>query len=304
MSGEIDNAVRPLADASGRLAVLALDHGDPLVAMLDGLGLDSGPDAQRAVKRDIADTVGRDASALLLDPDVSVRHVVETGALGDGVALIVRIEADGYATGGGLRRSRLIEGLGAAGALERGADAAKVMVFVRADREDLDGPAATVTRAALADCRAHGLPCVIEAMTYRLDDESEAAFAARHGELVREAAVLLEAAGAELLKLEYPGSPAGCEAVTAALGVPWAVLSAGVGHEEFCVSAGGVARRRGGRVHRRAVALEGVRRDARRRAAGLPRDDRAAPLRRAGRAARRRGLTAGGATRAVDERRH
>ena len=47
-------------------------------------------------------------------------------------------------------------------------------------------------------------------------------------------AVLLEAAGAELLKLEYPGSPAGCEAVTAALGVPWAVLSAGVGHEEFC----------------------------------------------------------------------
>ena len=234
MSGEIDNAVRPLADASGRLAVLALDHGDPLVAMLDGLGLDSGPDAQRAVKRDIADTVGRDASALLLDPDVSVRHVVETGALGDGVALIVRIEADGYATGGGLRRSQLIEGLGAAGALERGADAAKVMVFVRADREDLDGPAATVTRAALADCRAHGLPCVIEAMTYRLDDESEAAFAARHGELVREGAVLLEAAGAELLKLEYPGSPAGCEAVTAALGVPWAVLSAGVGHEEFC----------------------------------------------------------------------
>jgi tagatose 1,6-diphosphate aldolase len=75
---------------------------------------------------------------------------------------------------------------------------------------------------------------VIEAMTYRLEDESEAAFTARHGDLVRESAVLLEACGAEVLKLEYPGSPAACEAVTAALRVPWAVLSAGVGHEEFC----------------------------------------------------------------------
>jgi sulfofructosephosphate aldolase len=238
-----DNAVRTLADASGRLAVLALDHGDPLVAMLERAGLDSSADAQRAIKRDVADTVGRDASALLLDPDVSVCHIVGTGALGDGVALIVRIEADGYDTVDGLRRSRLIDGLGAAGAIDRGASAAKVMVFVRPDREDLDGHAAAVTRAALADCRAVGIPCVIEAMTYRLDDESESAFAARHGDLVRESAVLLEACGAELLKLEYPGSPAACEELTAALRVPWAVLSAGVGHEEFCAQ---LAAARGG----------------------------------------------------------
>jgi tagatose 1,6-diphosphate aldolase len=228
-----DNAVGKLADAHGRLAVLALDHGTPLVDMLDALGRDSGPDAQRAVKRDIADTVGRDASAVLLDPDVSVEHIVDTGALGDGVGLIVRIEADGHDMAGGLRRSQMIDGLGAAGALARHADAAKVMVFVRPDREDLDGHAARLTRAALADCRAHGLPCVIEAMTYRLDDESEAAFAARRGDLIREAAVLFEACGAELLKLEYPGSVAACAAVTAAVDVPWAVLSAGVGHDEF-----------------------------------------------------------------------
>jgi tagatose 1,6-diphosphate aldolase len=246
VSEETDNAVSALADASGRLAVLALDHGDPLVAMLDALGLDASPDAQRAIKRDIANTVGRDASALLLDPDVSVRHVVETGALGDGVGLIVRIEADGFDTVDGLRRSRLIDGLGAAGAIDRGADAAKVMVFVRPDREGLDGHAAELTRSALADCRAHGLPCIIEAMTYRLEDESDAAFAARHGDLVRESAVLLEACGAELLKLEYPGSLAACEAVTGAVRVPWAVLSAGVGHDEFCTQlaaarAGGAA---------------------------------------------------------------
>jgi tagatose 1,6-diphosphate aldolase len=203
--------------------------------MLTGLGQDASPAAQRAIKRDITDTVGRDASAVLLDPDVSVRHIVETGALGKDVGLIVRIEADGFATEDGLRRSQLIDDLGAAGARDRGGDAAKVMVFVRPDREDLDGHAAQLVRQALADCRAEGMPCVIEAMTYRLEDESEAVFAARRGDLIRESAVLLEACGAELLKLEYPGSPAACEAVTGALRVPWAVLSAGVGHDEFCV---------------------------------------------------------------------
>lgn len=36
------------------------------------------------------------------------------------------------------------------------------------------------------------------------------------------------------MKLQYPGSLEGCQAVTAALGgIPWAVLSAGVDHATF-----------------------------------------------------------------------
>jgi sulfofructosephosphate aldolase len=227
-------ALAQIADARGLLSVLAADHGDPLVDMLRELGLPSDADAQRAIKHDIVDTVGRDASAVLLDPDVSVVDIVETGALAGDVGLMVRIEADGFATVDGLRRSELIEGLGAAGARKRGATAAKVMVFIRPDREDLDGHAAKLVRAALDDCRTEHLLCVIEAMTYRLEDEDPAAFAARRGELVRDSAVLLEACGTKLLKLEYPGSAAACEAVSSAVEVPWAVLSAGVDHETFC----------------------------------------------------------------------
>ena len=202
--------------------------------MLEAAGLPSGAEAQRAIKYDIVDTVGRDASAVLLDPDVSVAEIVERGALARDVGLLVRIEADGFDTVGGLRRSRLIDGLGAAGARERGANAAKVMVFLRADREGLWGHTARLVRTALEDCRRENLLCVIEAMTYRLEDESPAAFAARRGELIRDSAVFLEACGAKLLKLEYPGSLAGCEALSSAISTPWAVLSAGVEHEEFC----------------------------------------------------------------------
>ena len=105
-------------------------------------------------------------------------------------------------------------------------------------------------------------------MTYRLDGESEAAFAARRGDLVREAAVLLEACGAELLKLEYPGSAAACAAVTAAIGVPWAVLSAGVGHDEFRAQlaaslAGGAAGFIAGRsLWKESVGMDGAERRA------------------------------------------
>jgi sulfofructosephosphate aldolase len=223
-----------IADSTGRLAVIAADHGDPLVEMLEAAGLSAGAEAQRAIKYDIVDTVGRDASAVLLDPDVSVTEIVERGALARDVGLLVRIEADGFDTVGGLRRSRLIDGLGAAGARARGAHAAKVMVFLRPDREGLDGHPAKLVRTALEDCHREHLLCVIEAMTYRLEDESQAVFAARRGELIRDSAVLLESCGAKLLKLEYPGSLAACEAVSSAISTPWAVLSAGVDHDEFC----------------------------------------------------------------------
>ncbi len=227
-------ALQQISTTEGRFAVIAADHGQPLVDMLDALGLASTPEAQRAFKADLVDTVGRDASAVLLDPDVSLPDIVDRDLLARDVGLLVRIEADGHAMEDGLRRSLLIEGLGAAGARARGADAAKVMVFLRADREDLDGGTAQMVRAALEDCAKADLLCVMELMTYRLDDESPEAFAARREDVIVEGAVLLQECGAKVLKLEYPGSPEASRRVTDALDVPWAVLSAGVDHVAFC----------------------------------------------------------------------
>jgi sulfofructosephosphate aldolase len=215
-----------------RFAILAADHGRPLQDMLAGLGLPSGPAAQRAFKADLVDTVGRDAGGVLLDPDVSWPDV---GArVVPGVDVLVRIEADDVETDGALRRTQLVPGLGAEGARDLGADAAKLMVFLRADREDGDGYTAALVRDALADCARAGIDCVVELMTYRLEDEPPGAFVRRREDLIAEGAVLLRACGAPALKLEYPGSAAGCRRVSDALDVPWAVLSAGVDHDAFC----------------------------------------------------------------------
>jgi sulfofructosephosphate aldolase len=227
-------AIQQLTTSGGRFAVIAADHGQPLVDMLDGLGLSSAPEAQRAFKSDLVDTVGRDASAVLLDPDISLPDIVDRDLVARDVGLIVRIEADGCEVQDGLRRSQMIPDLGADGARALGATAAKVMVFLRADREDLDGYTAQMVRATLEDCRRADLLCVMELMTYRLDDESPEEFAARKEDLVVDGAVLLQECGSKVLKLEYPGSARGCRRITDALDVPWAVLSAGVDHEAFC----------------------------------------------------------------------
>ena len=165
-------ALQQLKTAGGRFAVIAADHGQPLIDMLEGLGLSSAPEEQRAFKSDLVETVGRDASAVLLDPDVSLPQIVDHELLARDVGLIVRIEADGYEVRDGLRESQMIAGLGASGARALGATAAKIMVFLRADREDLDGYTAQMVRAALEDCRRADLLCVMELMTYRLDDET------------------------------------------------------------------------------------------------------------------------------------
>jgi sulfofructosephosphate aldolase len=227
-------AVQQIKTPAGRFAVIAADHGQPLVDMLEALGLSSAPEEQRAFKSDLVDLVGRDASAVLLDPDVSLPDIVDRDLLARNVGLLVRIEADGCEVEDGLRQSQLIPGLGAEGARARGATAAKVMVFLRADHEDLDGDTARMVRAALEDCRRADLLCVMELMTYRLDDESPEEFAARKEDLIVDGAALLQECGSKVLKLEYPGSPRACRRVSDAIDVPWAVLSAGVDHKAFC----------------------------------------------------------------------
>jgi tagatose 1,6-diphosphate aldolase len=226
--------VQQITTPGDRFAVIAADHGQPLVEMLERLGRSGAPEEQRAFKSDLVDTVGRDASAVLLDPDVSLPDIVDHDLVARDVGLIVRIEADGFEVQDGLRRSQMIPGLGADGARARGATAAKVMVFLRADREDLDGYTATMVRAALDDCRRADVLCVIELMTYALDGERPEEFQGRKEDLVVDGAVLLQECGAKVLKLEYPGSASGCRRVTDALDVPWAVLSAGVDHDAFC----------------------------------------------------------------------
>ena len=227
-------ALDQLSTPTGHLGVLAADQRTKLVAARTAAGLSSDPESLREFKLDLVEALAPLAPAVLLDPELGLPHVLEQGAFPARTGLLVSLERSGaIRTPEGLRAVELLPDHGAAGVRRLGGTGAKLLVRLRADREDADGPNAAVIRAVAADCAARDLALVVEVLTYRLDDEAEDAFAGRRGDLIREGALLAEAAGARYLKLEYPGGEAACAAITDALEAPWALLSAGVDHETF-----------------------------------------------------------------------
>ena len=226
-------AVDQLSTASGRLGVLAADQRTKLVAALEAAGRSAALPAMQAFKLDLVRALAPLAPAMLLDPEIALPHVLEAGAFPARTGLLVSLERSGARrTADGLRSAELLPDVGAAGVRRLGGTAAKLLVRLRADREDADGPNGRLIAAVVADCAAHDLLGVVEVLVYRLDDESEPAFGRRRADLIGAGAELAQTCGAKYLKLEYPGDGA-CERLTARLDVPWALLSAGVDHATF-----------------------------------------------------------------------
>jgi sulfofructosephosphate aldolase len=228
-------AIDQLSGPGGRLAVLAADQRTKLVEGLAAASLPNDAAAMRAFKADLVAALSPVAPAMLLDPEIALPHVVDAGALPGRTGVLVSLERSGERrSADGLRVVELLPDVGADGVRRLGGTGAKLLVRLRADREDADGGNGAVVRSAVADCAAQHLLLVVEVLVYVLDGESEQAFGARRSDLIREGGVLAAAMGARYLKLEYPGSEGACAAITEALPVPWALLSAGVSHQTFC----------------------------------------------------------------------
>jgi tagatose 1,6-diphosphate aldolase len=260
-------AVQQLSTENGALAVLAADQRVSLRAMFERGG-GAGPAELGEFKRALVEALAPAASAVLLDPEIALPDVVDRGLVPRQTGILVSVEVSGDEPDGDLHPARLLPDFGAAGVRRMGGTAAKLLVRLRADREDGDGRNARIVRDLVGDCAAHDLLAVVEGLVFRLVDEPEEEYRRRRPELIRECAVLLEECGARYLKLEYPGSEAACRAVTDAVCVPWALLSAGVDHETFtgqlrAARAGGASGFIAGRsLWKDAVGLPAAERDA------------------------------------------
>ena len=188
-----------------------------------------------ACKMDIATHLARHAGAILLDAVCAVPAIVDEGVLDRSTSLLIGLDASGWeASPQGFRVSRMVEGVTARRVRALGGTGGKVMVWLRPDRPEACEANLATLRAVIADFRAEDLLLVVEFLTYALEGEAPEAYAERQESLVLDGARLALGAGAEVLKIPYPGSPGACAAVTALCGeVPWAVLSAGVDHATF-----------------------------------------------------------------------
>ena len=133
-------AIDQLSTESGRLAVVAADQRTKLVEALQAAGLDSGMDFMRAFKLDLVSALAPAAPAMLLDPEIALPHVADAGALPGRTGLLVSLERSGSRrTPEGLRSAELLPDVGADGVRRLGGTGAKLLLRLRADREDADG---------------------------------------------------------------------------------------------------------------------------------------------------------------------
>jgi tagatose-1,6-bisphosphate aldolase len=261
-----------IAAEGGTFAIVAMDQRNTLRRMFTAVGREGTDQELRDAKADVARAVTPLASGLLSDPTYGVPAITEAGALADSCGLLVAAEPSERRTYNSEPRTHRDPALNAQWVIDQGGNALKFFVQLRADRPapgsgepDLLAEGLAVCQEVIDDCRAAGVPVVIENLVYSLPGQE------LHGQeredAIIEAARALNDLDIDLLKLEYPGSPSGCRKLAEILDRPWAVLSAGVPFAEFsqvmrtAFDSGGASGFIAGRsVWREAVALDGAER--------------------------------------------
>jgi tagatose-1,6-bisphosphate aldolase len=264
-------ALAAIADEDGVFSIVAMDQRNTLRRMFAAVDRPAGLGDLQAAKIDVARALTPLASGILLDPTIGVPAVLGADALAPDCGLLVAAEPESRPRWNGEPRAARDPGQDAAWVRGMGGDAVKFLVQLRPGRPaggpDLAAEVVDVVRAVVEDCRAAGVPSVIENLVYELPGE-EPLSPAERGDLVVEAARLLGELGADLVKLEYPGSPAACRRIAEAVRGPWAVLSAGVAFDEFqdvlriaCDEGGASGFIAGRSIWREAVGLDGRERE-------------------------------------------
>lgn len=225
-----------IADENGVFSIVAMDQRNTLRRMFAAVDRPAGLSDMQAAKIDIARALTPLASGILLDPTIGVPAVLGAGALAPGCGLLVAAEPESRDTWNGEPRPSRAAEQNAAWVQVMGGHAVKFLVQLRPGRPagepDLAAEVIDVVRAVVEDCRAVGIPSVIENLIYQLPGE-EPLSAQQRGDLIVEAAAMLSETGADLVKLEYPGSAKACQRISEVVRGPWAVLSAGVAFDEF-----------------------------------------------------------------------
>lgn len=212
----------------GMRTLLAKEPADQAKISNDVLGL---------TKMDIARYLALHAGCVLVDPICAVPAIIDQGMLPRSTALLIGLDASGWETSPeGYRLSQMVAGITARRVRELGGTGAKIMIYLRSDTPAANTYNIEVLKQTIADFEAEDLLLVVEFLTYSLEGEAAADYAARIPELIEGGSRICLDLGSKVLKIPYPGTPQACANVTSMAGdVPWAVLSAGVDHATFLV---------------------------------------------------------------------
>lgn len=225
-------ALDQIATPGGQFAVLAIDQRVSLRHLRARVDRPADDATLRLIKSDVLSILGPYASASLLDPELALPDLVQTGVQSGQRGLLVSIENSRDRSDPDGRLTSLIPGFGAEGVRRYGGTAAKLLITIRPDDEVEADQVLSLVRVAQDDCLRHDLLLVVEVLVDARPDESPDEFAELFTTLLVQAATQIVGLGVRMLKLPWPGSDDACRRITA-LGVPWALLSAGLDYETF-----------------------------------------------------------------------
>lgn len=233
-----DITLASIADEAGNFSIVAMDQRNTLRRMFASHGIEATQQDMEQAKIDVASALTADASGILLDPQLGVGAVLSAGALTPGCGLLIAAEPTDRGDYNGEPRPYRLEEQDASWVKGLGGQAVKFLVMMNPQRPiapgtpDITAETVALVQAIVDDCRAAGIPSVIENLIYAPPGTDKLTPAQRE-EAIISSAELLTATNPDLLKLEYPGSAEGCRKLAGVLTVPWAVLSAGVDFDVF-----------------------------------------------------------------------
>jgi tagatose 1,6-diphosphate aldolase len=237
-------SLQRVTSEDGYFLICALDHLSDFVELLEP---DAGrSDYERAAeaKMEIVRALAPRVSAFLLDPAYGLATAIHAGALPGTCGLMSSIENEGYEGIEHARETRFRADWGVRKIKLIGADVCKLLWFYRPD-SDSAAHQRDVVKRLVEECAAVSLPLVVEPIWYPLEgeDPTSATWKARRAEGIVASGIEAAALGIDLLKTEFPGylddesgrqqAADACRALDAGLDVPWVLLSAGVGFDEF-----------------------------------------------------------------------
>ncbi len=233
--------LQQISSARGTFTALALDHRQNLRKALNPQNPSATTDAQLSrFKLDVTLALAPEATAVLLDPEVSAAQAIAAHSIPNHVGLVVAVESTGYTGDATARQAQIIPGWNVEKAKRMGASAIKLLVYYHPDSPSAP-EVESFTKQIAEDCARHDLVLMLEPLSYSLDEAKKLSSEEKRYVVV-ETAKRLTPLGADILKAEFPMDVAdtdesnwaqACAEISSASSTPWILLSAAVAYETF-----------------------------------------------------------------------
>lgn len=229
--------LQQISSQRGTFTALALDHRQNLrkanPAFVNDVELSR-------FKLDVTSVLALEATAVLLDPEVSAAQAIAQHAIPKKIGLVVAVESTGYTGEETARQVQIIPGWSVEKAKRMGASAIKLLVYYHPDSSTAK-EIEDFTSMVAENCSKYDLVLMLEPLSYSLDDNKKLT-SEEKCYVVVETAKRLTPLNIDILKAEFPldandmdeskWSDA-CKEISSASITPWILLSAAVDYDTF-----------------------------------------------------------------------